>query len=245
MCIAINKKTIGGLYESLVSSSQKQDSNLINGDKSRWSLYLSKLSDTIATDVSKSQLQKIVDEVPDLNQAYLCCSLLNRIYEHSITVGSYSGRNPAQSLQRHPEKIRERLLNPEEMKLFIESIKDEGEPWASYFLVYVFVRQSRSNIISMRWADLDLVSGVWSIKNKHKTINLTLHNNVIELLRKCHSKAINQYVFSSTNSTGHIVSPQKAFHRICDRASIGAIRIYDLRRSLSSYQITSKVQSLL
>lgn len=45
-----------------------------------------------------------------------------------------------------------------------------------------------------------------------------------------------EFVFPSSNPTGHVTEPKSAWTRILDRAGIKNLRLHDLRRTLGSWQ---------
>ena len=77
--------TVGEMYASWLAMANKIGLKSIGDDECRWRLYLSRLANKAAIDITRAQLQKIVDEITKTKprQATLCCSLLNRLFNHS------------------------------------------------------------------------------------------------------------------------------------------------------------------
>ena len=78
------KVTVEELYESWLLMANKIGLKSISDDECRWRLHLSRLAKKPAIEVTRAQLQKVVDELAKTKprQANLCCSLLNRIFNY-------------------------------------------------------------------------------------------------------------------------------------------------------------------
>lgn len=244
--------TVGELYESWLSTANKLGLKSVGDDETRWRLHLSRLSKKVAADIARSDLQKIVDKVSKKapRQANLCCDLLHRIYAHAIKAEIFKGNNPAKGLIRNREQSRERYLKPDEIKGFIESVRQEGEPWTGYFMMLLLTGQRREAVAAMRWQDLDLNTGVWSLPSWNskngRALSIALTNNAVVLLTEIQKMTINEFVFASTKSkTGHIVNPVKAFKRICERAGVSDLRIHDVRRSVGSWMAAAGASNFM
>jgi len=101
----------------------------------------------------------------------------------------------------------------------------------------------KSNVLAMKWADLELKRGLWKIseaesKNKEPLVCI-LHPTAVEILQRRHIAAKDkpsEYVFPSWGSAGHITETKTAWKRIIDRVKIKNLRLHDLRRTLESWQ---------
>ena len=104
------------------------------------------------------------------------------------------------------------------------------------FLLALLTGARRSNVSAMRWADIDLVTGVWRIaKTKNGTPQtVTLSPEAVTVLAS--RKASGVFVFPGSGKTKHIVEPKNAWAKLLKQAGIENLRIHDLRRTLGSWQ---------
>lgn len=244
--------SVGELYESWLTTAHKLGLKSVDDDEARWRLHLFRLCKKTAIDITRADLQKIVDGVSEKTprQANLCCDLLHRVYAHAIKAEIFKGDNPAKGLVRNREQSRERYLKPDEIKGFINAVRSEGEPWTGYFMTLLLTGQRREAVAAMRWQDLDLNSGVWSLPSwdskNGRSLSIALTNDAVEMLVEIRKMAINEYVFASkASASGRIVNPVKAFKRICDRAGVHDLRIHDLRRSVGSWMAAAGASNFM
>src|SRR6185369_6104973 len=74
------------------------------------------------------------------------------------------GHNPCRGLERPaPERQRERVLSAEELRALWRALDAEPFDVASLFRLYVLTAQREAEVRTMRWADVDLVAGWWTI----------------------------------------------------------------------------------
>jgi integrase len=97
----------------------------------------------------------------------------------------------------------------------------------------------------MRWDELDLTGGVWTIARTKSgdSHEASLAKPLVALLkaRRPEDTDANPWVFSADSKSGHIVSYRKAWVRACAAAGISGLRVHDLRRTLSSWAAEAKV----
>ncbi len=235
----IKTTTMGALFLSWEAAAKKAGLRSASEDGRRWRRHFSKLNRKPASSLTRGQLQAAVNVIGTPIQENRCCALLSRVFNHAIKMELFIGSNPAKDLTRNKERSRERFLTADEIHRFIDVVKDEQGMWRGYFLMLIYTGARRMTVAKMRWTDVDLNTGVWSLsaeqsKNK-KPIELALTRQAIDLLKELKPEKINEYVFASpTAKGGHIVSPQKAFKRLADAASIDDVRIHDLRRTVGS-----------
>jgi integrase len=102
----------------------------------------------------------------------------------------------------------------------------------------LFTGQRRSNVLAMRWDDLDLDRALWTMPHtKTGQHEAPLSAAALEVLERRHAdRGDSEYVLPGLHGRGHLVDPMRAWKRILERAGIGNLRIHDLRRSVASWQ---------
>ncbi len=168
--------------------------------------------------------------------------LLRAIYNRLIKMGLIALDNPAAGIEKFRELKRDRFLQADEIPRFFAALGEvEGEATRDALLLLLLTGARRSNVLAMRWGDLDLTQGRWRIsseqsKNKDVlVIPLTLA--AMEILRRRQESASGEYVFPSDSKTGHITPPKGSWQRLLKRAGLSGIRLHDLRRSLASWMV--------
>ncbi|MCP4473321.1 MAG: tyrosine-type recombinase/integrase [Gammaproteobacteria bacterium] len=96
-------------------------------------------------------------------------------------------------------------------------------PIRDYFFISLFVGARRSNILAMRWDEINLTTKVWRIPDTKsgEAVSVPLSEAAMGILLKRHEESNSPYVFSSkTSATGHLVEPKKGWARVLKRANI-------------------------
>ena len=150
----------------------------------------------------------------------------------------FKGNNPAMGIKKFPETKRDRFLQSDELPAFFKALSEEqNEAMRDYFLLSLLTGARRSNVLAMEWKHINLERTEWRIpttKNgEPQTVTLTAE--AVELLKA--RQGINTtWVFPGTGASGHLEGPKKAWARLLKRAGLENLRIYDLRRTLGSWQ---------
>ncbi len=133
---------------------------------------------------------------------------------------------------------RDRVLSDEEVKAFWQAASDLGWPFENIFKLLLLTGQRRDEVAGMRWAELDLGAGVWTIAKERckngKAHVVDLHPEAIQLINPDL-----ELVFSTTGRT-QVSGFSRAKERLDIR--IQAIlgdkfqpwRTHDLRRTAAS-----------
>ena len=126
----------------------------------------------------------------------------------------------------------------DELTPFFTALSEStNEIMRDFFLLALLTGARRANVSAMRWADIDLVAGVWRIaKTKNGTPQtVTLSPEAVTVLESRKAGG-GEFVFPGEGTTKHIVEPKKAWATLLKAAGIENLRIHDLRRTLGSWQ---------
>lgn len=170
-----------------------------------------------------------------------CLSLLRAIFNSEASHLD----NPCQKVKPYHEESRDRFLQPDELKRFFTALEDESTPQEirDFVIVLLFTGARRSNVMSMKWGEIDFSSAVWRIpaeKSKNMgNMNIPLVPQVIDTLRRRKQYACSIFVFPGNGKTGHLVEPKRAWSTLVKRSGLKNLRIHDLRRTCGSYQAAS------
>ncbi len=163
-------------------------------------------------------------------------SLVKKIFNHAIEAERLEA-NPAATVKKFTEKSRERFLQGDELPKFFAALdKFDNQDMADFWRVCLFTGARQSNVLTMRWRDVDFASAVWTVpKTKAGTSQrIPLSAEVVEILES--RRNLSDFVFASHGKTGHLTRPGKAWERLLTEAGIEGLTMHDLRRSLGSWQ---------
>jgi len=170
----------------------------------------------------------------------------------------YSGDNPAAQHELYKENERSRFLQRDELGAFFVALAGvPNESMRDAIFTSLLAAARKSNILSMKWADLNLEREEWSLpgqfqKNGEPYV-VPLVPELVELLVRRKAQHVDflagnppktkpeklraSFVFPSDRSvTGHIVSLAKIWENLKKVADIDNLRLHDLRRTMGSWQ---------
>ncbi|RTL44470.1 MAG: DUF4102 domain-containing protein [Candidatus Melainabacteria bacterium] len=149
--------------------------------------------------------------------------------------------NPWSGVKQNKIQPRERFLMPNEMNAFFAALKQEDETFQDYVLISLYTGARRTNVLEMRWEDINFQLAVWRIpKTKNKESHyVPLTSSAMDLLRRRWEARTNIWVFPGKKPGSHLVEPMKAWRRMLKKAGITDLRLHDLRRTLGSYMAMS------
>lgn len=148
-------------------------------------------------------------------------ALSSVIFSKGIEWGIVSD-NPVRIIKTRKKVSRDRFLQTHELPRFFASLADEPNPIIrGYFLISLLTGARRSNILEMRWSELNFDEGIWRIprtKNGDPQ-NVILTSEALTLLADLKKDAESQavFVFPGGGKSGHLVEPKKGWRRILDR----------------------------
>jgi integrase len=199
-----------------------------------------KLHASIGIESGKSIANKVVN-------------LTGAAFNHGIKRGLCKN-NPCTSVKRFKEYGRDRFFSQNELKLFHEALGKESQLFRDYFLILLNTGARKSNVMAMRWSEIDIDLKRWRIGEanaKNDDVNITpLNNFSLDILkrRKCSNEALatpSQWVFPSERIDGPLKEPKRAYARIKKHMNVDNIVIHDLRRTLGSYMAISGASLLM
>jgi integrase len=163
----------------------------------------------------------------------------------------YTGPNPADGIEKHGETPPERRLRHDEIKRFFAAlIAEPDRDFRDWVLVSLWTGARSGNTRAMRWPDIDLDAGEWSLivrkgrpkksgESRKRQVTIALASAVIDLLRTRQATAAGDWVFPAKTRTGHMGTPKKPWSRLLTRAKVKNLRMHDLRHSAASWAAES------
>ena len=237
--------TFGEAFDDFLERKRKRDGTPISDKTKRdysdlLRLYLDGIKRKKLSAIERSEIKAIHFKTTKKSaaQADRVVAVVSSVFTFMMAHELFSGQNPATLIQKNPAPSRDRFLQADELTPFFKALSESANiVMRDFFLLALLTGARRANVCAMRWADIDLVAGVWRIaKTKNGTPQtVTLSPEAVAVLdaRKDDGGV---FVFPGDGVTGHIVEPKKAWATLLKAAGIKNLRIHDLRRTLGSWQ---------
>jgi integrase len=172
-------------------------------------------------------------------------ALLSKIFNLAVHRWQWLEVNPVRGLKRNQESKRERYLVNGELQRLSEALAvHEDRQAANIIRLLLLTGARRSEVLAMRWADLNLTNGTWtkpaSTTKQKKTHVTPLSAPARQLLAELNESAETnaEFVFPGRWG-GHRAEIRQAWHDLCRAANIKGVRVHDLRHSFASQLASS------
>ena len=175
--------------------------------------------------IHRDEVLRLHDKIASENGLYQANRLLERIraiYNKAIEWG-WQGSNPAQRIKKFKEKSRERFLKPSELPFFFEALnEEENETACDYILMSLYTGARKSNVLSMRWTEIDFQQSEWRIPETKngEPLTIALSKEAVDILKRRQKKTNQRWVFPSEKTEEHLADPKKPWKRILINATI-------------------------
>lgn len=164
--------------------------------------------------------------------------LLKRILNVALML-EFCERNPCCGIRMHAEQnIRTRTLAGSELKRFLAALEEEpNRVAADFFLFAIATGARREEGLGLTVGEIFIEEGFWRLPagraKSGKSRVIPLNAIARQVLERRLAESKSQYVFPGKLG-GHLVSPEKAWKRVLNRAGIVDLKIHDLRRSAAT-----------
>lgn len=170
--------------------------------------------------------------------------LIRAMYNKAILWRLWKHDNPARGITRFAEFSRERVLREDEIGRFFSCLNEEPKDrFHDLIMLLILTGQRKSNVLAMRWQDIDFTAKTWTIPGElmknGQTMTIALTEMEIMILERRLERKGNDYVFPSPGKKGHFIEPKRRWRELLERAQITDFHIHDLRRTLASYMANS------
>ncbi len=248
---ARGETALGELFALYLDGHAKPYKRTWKEDQAQYGRYLARWKARKLSEVRPADVTALHAKIGRENGHYAAnrmLALLSAMFNHATRLG-YTGGNPAKGVKHFKEQSRDRFLRADELRAFFDALGDEKTPplWRDFFTVALLTGARRANVLSMKWADVNLMRGLWRIpeaesKNKEPLLCVLPPQAVEILQRRSDDNAAlapedqSPYVFPGKGKTGHVTDPKKPWKDLLKRAGIKDLRLHDLRRTLGSWQ---------
>lgn len=234
--------TLAALFQEYLERYAKQHKRTWDEDESQFNRHLTHWHQRKLSAIKKTDIQKLHHDIGRDKGHYAAnrlLALLSTLFNKAIEFGVWDKSNPATGIKKFREQSRDRFLQADELPRFFQALAMEtNDAIRDYIILALLTGARRSNVLAMRWEQLDFERQEWRIpRTKNETPQIiTLTEEAAFLLRQRKTTATSEYVFPSSGRERHLMEPKKGWRRILERANISDLRIHDLRRTLGSWQ---------
>lgn len=235
-----NEITIKFLFDEYMTRYSKIHKKSWKYDEREIPKFLGQWFNRKITSITNQEVRRLHELTRAENGLYQANRVLERtkaLYNKAKEWG-YIDYNPADGIKKYREVKRDRFLMGDEMVRFFNSLEQEENLIArSYFYILLFTGARKSNVLAMRWEEIDMYHRMWRIPDTKngEPVTVPLIEDAMKVLMQL--PRTSEWVFpSETSANGHFADPKRPWTRILERANISNLRIHDIRRTLGSYQ---------
>jgi len=238
--------TFGKLFSEYMERYSKKHKRTWKQDEWEFKKFLSHWSNRKISSLNRDEIQRLHDKIGSRNGPYQANRILDRIrviYNKAIEWG-WEGANPAKGIKGFKEQSRDRFLKPSELPFFFEALNEEKNKTAcDYILMSLYTGARKSNVLAMRWAEIDFQQFEWRIPETKngEPLTIALSQEAVDILKRrrqkansnltpssdaarSHSAALNKasqkWVFPSDRCEDHFTDPKHPWKRILTNATI-------------------------
>ena len=159
--------------------------------------------------------------------------------------------NPVTGIKKFKEASRDRFIQPAELKSFFQALDEETNyQFRDFVALSLLIGQRRSNMLSMRWENVNLVDQDMpfayfpdSKNGEPQRIPLSIQAyDILCNMKKRQGNPAKGWVFPSDakkSTSGHVEDYHRPWYALLARAGLEDLRFHDLRRTFGSYQAIS------
>jgi integrase len=239
--------TFGELFSAYLNDYAKARKKTWKQDERRYELHLKpwasrRLGEVTRADVFRLHARIGKDAPYEANRV---AALVSKVYSFALK-GGWEGTNPVRGLEKFKEQSRSRFLSPAELRSLMGAINAAGNDAVRDVLrLLILTAQRRGNVLSMRWAEVDLESGVWTIPagkfKGHREHRVSLPDEALSILRR-RAKAPDrhrEFVFPGRDGDGPLTETKRHWRAIVKSAGLDGVRIHDIRRTWATWAIAN------
>lgn len=177
--------------------------------------------------ITKAEVQRVILDLGKGSQSggNRALGLIRSMYNRAIEWGLFDKPNPAASIKKFRLKSRERFLHSDELPRFFAAVAEEpSKDVRDYIVLSLLTGARKSNVLSMRWADISLDRAVWvvpgEVSKNGDPMSLPLMPEAQEVLKSRKPDEAAEFVFPGRGKKGHMQDVKKGWDRILDRAEL-------------------------
>lgn len=239
--------TLKGLWDLYLEfhAEAKKKASSVAEDKRLWKRYLQTWENRKLSAVADVDVRKLHSRIGKDHGKYAAnraLSLLSKMFSVAKEHGELKF-NPCEGVKKFAEKSRDRFLLGDELPRFLAALDAaENQNAADAFRLMLWTGARKSNVLGMRWADIDLSAAIWRIpdtkQGEPQRVPLTPEAIKVLKAREAESEK-SPFVFPSKEAgsiSGHMENVTMHWQAVRNAARMPDLRCHDLRRTMGSWQ---------
>ena len=234
--------TFKELFELYLERYAKVHKRAWESDVNLYRRHCQPIAECKLSHIKTTDIRRIHAKLGSNNGIYVAnrfLALVRSVFNRAIDWGLDCPNPVVKGIKKFKEQSRDRFLQADELPRLFKALEEEpNDIIRDYILISLFTGARRNNVLAMRWEEVNLERGTWTIPmtKNGESHTVPLVAPAIEVLKIRKERTKTPWVFPGFGASGHLVEPKKAWHRILERADIKNLRLHDLRRSLGSWQ---------
>jgi integrase len=204
-----------------------------------------------AHEIGRSDVIALLDAIADRGApiaANRSKALVSKIYNWGIGRGLLTHNPCNQVPAAADENQRDRVLNQEEIRAFWRACESENQLFEAMFKLRLVTAQRGGEVKTMKWSDVDMVSGWWTIPAENAKNGMShrvpLSPMAIAILQGIKPENTNGWVFNARRCGAALTYIQNAAERIQAASGVDFVP-HDLRRTAASLMTGMGVSRLV
>ncbi|MBX3562704.1 MAG: tyrosine-type recombinase/integrase [Sphingomonas sp.] len=194
-------------------------------------------------DIRRADVRTLLDGLEGVVLPNRVLALVKTIFRYALSQ-DWIDFSPAEGIPKPQiERERDRVLTMKDVAQIWKAAELLGYPFGPYVRLLALTAQRRTEVASMRWDDLDLDAGMWTIpaastKGERRHF-VPLAAAAVEILERLPRLGV--YVFATDGRT-HMTNYAKLKTRLdafvaASGGGVAAWRLHDLRRSAATHMV--------
>ena len=218
-------------------------------DENRWTCHLEQYGREPLTEITPAKVSTWLAKIT-ASRGKIAANRVRALLMTMFNVGrkQFGLRvvNPVRDTPRHRENTKDRYLQPEELRRFLEACQAADPVTRDFCKLALLTGQRTGTLCAMRWTDLNLRDGVWNIPGEFmkagRPLTVPIARRSVEVLEARKAMASStEWVFPSGRPAGYIAPPRHGFDRVTRAAGIENLTPHDLRRTFATIAVEAGV----
>lgn len=246
------RRTFGELAEHWIEQVAKVKNKSWHNQQRRLELYvLPKWRDTDLASIRRGDVRDLIDGIEGIVAPGRALTIIRTLFRYAMG-RDWVDASPAEAIPNPSRDIpRDRYLDMKEVVAVYQAADMLGYPFAGFLKLLILTGQRRTEVASMRWADLDLGAGTWVLQSEDtksaRAHLVPLSPQAIELLKT--TPQFGPFVWSS-DGRSHIKCYSQGKKKLDTLLAAKGIelkpwRLHDLRRTAATHMVRLGVVELV
>lgn len=246
------KRTFGELADHWIENVAKVKNKSWHNQERRLEIYvLPKWRDTDLASIRRADVRDLIDGIDGIVAPGRALAIIRTLFRYAMG-RDWVDASPAEAIPNPSRDIpRDRFLDMKEVGAVYRAADMLGYPFAGFLKLLILTGQRRTEVASMRWADLDLEAGTWVLSSEDtksaRAHLVPLSRQAVELLKA--SPEFGPFVWSSDGET-HIKCYSQGKKKLDTLLTARGVelkpwRLHDLRRTAATHMVRLGVSELV